>query len=64
MKYSVWMMAIPLYRRRLVTSPAAHNELHSLELSWAWEPMHSSGTRTDGTGKRSLRAVSNRDMGG
>ena len=51
-----------LYWRRLWPSPIGTNELLELELSWAWEPMYSSGARKVSAGKRSLGYVPNRNM--
>jgi hypothetical protein len=46
------------------SSPAVSNELLNVELSWAWEPMHSSRAISPGAGKRSLSPVCGRDRSG
>ena len=46
-----------------VSSPASHNELHSLELPRAWEPSCSSRACGFGAGKSSLSRVLSRNMG-
>ncbi len=50
------------YRRRLLSNPAGSHELFSLELSWAWEPMNSSGASTFSSCTRSRCCVLNWDM--
>ncbi|KAL0006670.1 hypothetical protein SO802_008172 [Lithocarpus litseifolius] len=49
------------YWRRLIISPAKSNELPSVELSWAWEPVYRKRARTTCTGKRSLCCVFSRN---
>ena len=46
------------YRQRLDSSPARSHEFHQLELSRAWEPGDSSGTRFLSVRKGPLRLVS------
>ena len=53
-----------MYWRRLVSSPASHNELHSLELSGAWESTCSSRAYGFSVDKSSFTHVLGRNMGG
>jgi hypothetical protein len=52
------------YRWRLHSSPAGSHELLNMELSWAWEPMHSSGACSFGASTRSHCRVLDRNMAG
>lgn len=47
---------------RLLSSPANPNELLSVELSWAWEPMYRERAWKNNPGKRSLYHVYSRNM--
>ena len=50
-----------IYWWRLTVSPTSSNELPSVELLWAWEPMYRKRARGTCTGKRSLCYVFSRD---
>ena len=56
-------MVIPILKWwGLWISPTSHNDLSSMELSWAWESMYKKGTWRTSLGKRSLYYVFSRDM--
>ena len=61
--FQVMIRKISLVWRRLVSSPASHNELHSLELPRTWEPTCNSRACGFGAGKSSLSRVLSRNMG-
>ena len=48
---------------RLIFNPTNHNELPSVELSWAWEPTYREVAWRNSLGKRSLYCVYSRDVG-